>query len=892
MFDDLHWADSSSVALVRHLIYRLAGGVSATPLFILAAARPDAVVETLRREQRCAVVELSPLNEFESAEMARRLGAKRVSPASIMHRTGGIPLLIEWSLRHRGQMELSTAFDAQLATLSPTCLAVLEWSALLVPDLDFEVLFRLGRWEADTLVAAVDEAVLAGVLTGDAENLEFVHPLLRQRCLRDIGPVAQARAHAQISRVLDRGAIVTLARHLVLAGSQADADMVAEVASAAGHEAWRACAWDEGAQFFEAALSAQRRRGRLGSPAEVAALHLGAGTCSRFSLDMDAARRHFEHAAALSADAGDAVGETNARRDVLACTIATGSVSAPDVDAVADLAAAIERSDPELAAEAFIDVSQGQWARGNVVDARATIERALNIARASNLPGAACRACISRAVANWIMVDLGGALDDLREAEEHARRANDSWRRTSPAYRLPLTLLWLGRLREARVAINRAAVIRDEVRSSYEFGLVLAASVGLAVLKGDRLAADEGVDQALRLQLLSDYRWASGLFLPTITFSRLAHGDVDGAQASLAAWSETADDRSRAYVGLLGDLVAVRGGLAGPEVLDRLPRLPSRPMLGAQDLAVLTIEIARVFDAPGPARRAVDLIDATLALGMSVSSGLAVLLARIAGDGHALIGDADRARAHYASAIQLAERDEAPVEAALSRLSLARLEAHHDRAAAAAALRTALRFLDRSVLLPARVDAAALADRLGVSTEPGSSQGGDPVAEMKTVLFVDVVDSTALTENLGDVAYRTRARALERGLRLAVAEHAGTAMPGVTLGDGLVALFEEPLAAILGAFAGIRAARQVALHVHVGLHHGTVLREGDATYGSTVNVGARICALSAPDEVLVSSAVQEILTMSGAGIEFVDRGTQHLKGVTAPQHLFAAGPIA
>jgi class 3 adenylate cyclase len=104
-----------------------------------------------------------------------------------------------------------------------------------------------------------------------------------------------------------------------------------------------------------------------------------------------------------------------------------------------------------------------------------------------------------------------------------------------------------------------------------------------------------------------------------------------------------------------------------------------------------------------------------------------------------------------------------------------------------------------------------------------------------------------------------------------------------------VALFTDPASALHAAFAAVRVAMTVSLQVHVGLHYGSVLREAGAAFGSTVNLVARICSVSSADEVLVSSELREALTLTDADdIEFIDRGRQRLKGVRAPQQLFAA----
>jgi class 3 adenylate cyclase len=265
------------------------------------------------------------------------------------------------------------------------------------------------------------------------------------------------------------------------------------------------------------------------------------------------------------------------------------------------------------------------------------------------------------------------------------------------------------------------------------------------------------------------------------------------------------------------------------------------------------------------------------------------MLTRVAGDGHALVGDLELARRRYADAMQLADNAGARTEAAFARLGLARLEANHDRTVAIAMLRSALPLLEELSLRPALAEANTLAQRLGLETAEVRAPSGQPITETTTILFVDVVDSTRLTEELGDVEYRDRAQALERRLRLVIAEQGGTAMLGINLGDGIVALFSTPRDAVRAAFEAVRSGQGDVLRLHVGLHHGTILREGNATYGSAVNVTARICALSSSDEVLVTEELRRVLGGDESeGVAFIDRGIYVLKGVATPRRVYGA----
>jgi len=149
---------------------------------------------------------------------------------------------------------------------------------------------------------------------------------------------------------------------------------------------------------------------------------------------------------------------------------------------------------------------------------------------------------------------------------------------------------------------------------------------------------------------------------------------------------------------------------------------------------------------------------------------------------------------------------------------------------------------------------------------------------MTAILFADIADSTALTERLGDTAFRAKARDLDGTLRGVIREHAGTAIEGKLLGDGVLAVFTSAREAIEAALACGRAGDDVGLPLHLGLHAGDVIREEDNVYGGAVNIASRISGLSAPGEVLVSETVRS-LARTSAGVRFEDRGQQALKGV-------------
>jgi len=154
------------------------------------------------------------------------------------------------------------------------------------------------------------------------------------------------------------------------------------------------------------------------------------------------------------------------------------------------------------------------------------------------------------------------------------------------------------------------------------------------------------------------------------------------------------------------------------------------------------------------------------------------------------------------------------------------------------------------------------------------------------ILFADIVDSTALTERMGDAAFRERARALDASLRSIISEAGGTTIDAKTLGDGVLATFPAASQAIDAALRCGAAGDAQGLPLHLGLHAGDVIREANNVFGGAVNIASRISALSAPGEVLVSRTVAD-LARTSAGVTFEDRGEHALKGVAEAVRLYA-----
>jgi pimeloyl-ACP methyl ester carboxylesterase len=159
---------------------------------------------------------------------------------------------------------------------------------------------------------------------------------------------------------------------------------------------------------------------------------------------------------------------------------------------------------------------------------------------------------------------------------------------------------------------------------------------------------------------------------------------------------------------------------------------------------------------------------------------------------------------------------------------------------------------------------------------------------LATVLFTDIVDSTARAAELGDTRWRELLAQHDRLVRSQLERFRGREVK--SMGDGFLATFDAPARAIRCAGAIVEQVREVDLDVRAGLHTGECELVGDDVGGMAVHIGARIGALAGPGEVLVSSTVRDLV--AGSGIGFAERGLFELKGVPGEWRVLAVAGAA
>jgi class 3 adenylate cyclase len=168
----------------------------------------------------------------------------------------------------------------------------------------------------------------------------------------------------------------------------------------------------------------------------------------------------------------------------------------------------------------------------------------------------------------------------------------------------------------------------------------------------------------------------------------------------------------------------------------------------------------------------------------------------------------------------------------------------------------------------------------------GGRRGGEHARALLTVMFTDIVDSTARAAEVGDGRWRDLLARHDEEVRKELHRFSGREVK--TVGDGFLATFDRlPSRALRCALAITESARELGIEVRVGVHTGECELIGEDVGGMAVHIASRVSALAAPGEVLVSGTV--FGTVVGGPFNFEDRGFHELKGVPGRWPLFALG---
>jgi class 3 adenylate cyclase len=174
-------------------------------------------------------------------------------------------------------------------------------------------------------------------------------------------------------------------------------------------------------------------------------------------------------------------------------------------------------------------------------------------------------------------------------------------------------------------------------------------------------------------------------------------------------------------------------------------------------------------------------------------------------------------------------------------------------------------------------------NKAGAALVPGATDERDP--GIRTILFTDIVESTALTQSMGDEGVMALLDLHNGVVRNALAGLGGREIKHT--GDGIMASFVSAAAAVKCATQIQRDLakhgenqRDRAIKVRIGAAAGEPVEQHHDLFGCTVQLAARLCSHASPDQILVSNAIAELCL--GKGFSFQDVGEVALKGFDRP----------
>lgn len=715
--EDLQWADDETVNWLRALGYALADTPrqTAMPVGMVATVRTPtepplvaALVEELRRETICTVIDLDGLDVLDAGELVRALGLGRASQQlvdTLYEASHGSPLLLQAAARSlvaldalsevggrlvatvpSGALSLAQSLPRTVARdldeLEPSTMDVLAPAALVGDPVEATLLARLCSLSPNELATRLAEPISRGMLLTDGTNYRFAQHHVR-RAVAERATATRGQSHLAIARELARGSAdadaIGAAQHILDAGSLAPGEDVLELCLHAARRAGALEAWATEARFYAAAARAMEAREQPIEVGELAALHRAAAGAYYRNQDVGPRVDHWRRALEL-VSAPDELHQHHEIRGDATLELARARLAHEtpfgqllDLSALDEWESALP--DDEAARRHRVRAaairSQAYFHAGHGRDAEEWAQRALDGAGTGE-DDIRIQVCMSLGLARMFGADDAGALEWFDREAEHAERLDDDSHRVRAGSRRTLALYGLGRLTEAEAEATRVAALAATRGEWADHALALAAQAGIAALRG-RLGRVERLGrEALVLAQRAQYGTANEVLLGIVASERIWRGEWDDVEDAIELWNRESGSARRRVHGWFaaaarGRIDEARQGAA--RAAERLPPVPTAEGLGT---AAALIDLAVALDDPTLVQRPYELLMAADQRGKVVAVGWPALMPRLLGSAERLLGRTEEAEVHLQAAMQLAEREQAHGELAVAALELAR----------------------------------------------------------------------------------------------------------------------------------------------------------------------------------------------------------------------------
>jgi tetratricopeptide (TPR) repeat protein len=779
VLDDLHWADSATMDLFEHLGFAVAAEASRRELNLLLVAgfRPVApehrigrVLGRLRRESVCQTIELSGIGTSDICELVTTLVGARASMQlvrMIQETTDGNPLFIREVLAHlerrgglresRGflisavdptelqmPMSITNAIADRAHKLSAPCRWALVLGSFLGSHFGLKMLSGIGGQSEDALVNLLDEAVKQGLLFDDGEAYHFAHPLVRHVFYHEATPTRRGRIHLQIAQWLEELAasepelhLLQITHHLVRAGPLAEPATLIEYAGRAADQALAQFAWNEAAQFLDAAIAAAQARSGFATR-DLAELHRKAGLAYYNCLDTGPCFHHFDLAIEGFRKAGDVPGFARALNDRTRAAVESESgatsYGAGDITMLEAAIARLSPTDWRLRARLLGTLAECHCTVRQIDKAERVASEAMRLASAEQDDGLCAALSLDLGLVHFQALRLDEALSSYRTGLRHAHRANDPLIAGRCLQRILLLLFMTGRLDEAQKTGLEATQLNLLTQDAGESLLMLATLASLATVRGDIQGVEQYSQEALALTRRGKYPWAPAMALAALACSRALRGNWGEAHAAIDLILEPGvvfedPEPIRPFTEPYRQLISLHEGKP-PLIVDLQPPMIPDAESGL-DFSLISnicahVEISDAAGAPDLCPGVAAALETAQSQGVVFAVGWPFLVPRIQGVAASIARHWEDAERYFVRAIKIAEEAEAGPELGRSCLDYARMLAKRgrpqDRPIAAQLIRRAIPALRGSC--PKLFERAAR--ELGVTIEEGCAATSYP----------------------------------------------------------------------------------------------------------------------------------------------------------------------
>jgi DNA-binding CsgD family transcriptional regulator len=436
VLDDLHWADASSLALLRFAGRELQGA----GLLVLGIYRHTEVdggqlllgtLADLTRGQQHRRLLLGGLDQRGVASFVAAVAGVQPSPelAAALHReTDGNPFFVTEVVRllaSQGRLDAAQAGSAVLAgglpegvkavvaqrlrRLTDGCRRVLEFAAVLGRDFRLRVLQQATGLDADQLLELLEEAEAArvvGSVPGGLGRWRFAHALVREVLYEGLPAARRIRLHGRVGEALEavyaadpEPHLAELAHHYLAAAPGGQVGRAVRVATLAGRRALELLAWEEAAGLFERALDALEQAERPDQQQRCELL-LDLGEARMAASDLPAARAAYQQAGGLAERIGWP--EALARAGLgLGSEFKVGIVDQVEVALLEEALVALGEADSSLRARVLARLALALLYSPHVARRRALSEQAVQMARRLGDPATLAAVLDDRHMASW-----------------------------------------------------------------------------------------------------------------------------------------------------------------------------------------------------------------------------------------------------------------------------------------------------------------------------------------------------------------------------------------------------------------------------------------------------------------------------------------------------------